>query len=390
MDNIRLPGLRIGINALYLLPGEVGGTEIYLRSLLRGFSEIDSLNRYVVFVNRETGTSLDAEAPGFHFVRCAVKASFRPARILFEQFALPGLLERYGVDVLLNPGFTMPVLTGCRCVTVFHDLQHKRHPEFFRRFDLPFWNLLLGLAVTRSRLLIAVSKATARDLARYYPGARLKTVVIHHGTDPEFFRIGERRSAVGALAHADVKYILVVSTLHPHKNLRRVLEAFAIFRKRPAEFRLVIAGLKGFAAAQLESRRRELALDEAVRFTGWIPRPELYRLFEGATAFIAASEFEGFGMPVVEALAAGIPTACSAIPPFDEIAGSAAARFDPGSTPAIAAAMELITCDADFRRNAVSAGPAQARQFAWNETARLTLEALEMAEMAEREERGIT
>jgi glycosyltransferase involved in cell wall biosynthesis len=200
--------------------------------------------------------------------------------------------------------------------------------------------------------------------------------VIHHGVDPEFFRIADRRRAVSAPAD---KYILIVSTLHPHKNLGSALEAFKIFRTSHPEFRLVIAGLKGLASEQLESRRRELGLEEFVRFTGWIPRLELYDLFERAAAFVAPSRFEGFGMPVVEALAAGIPTACSAIPPFDEIAGAAAARFDSGYVPAMAAAMKLITCDADFRRRARIAGPEQALRFNWGETARLTLRELEKA-----------
>jgi len=372
--------LRIGINALYLIPGGVGGTEIYLRSLLQALASIDQRNEYFVYVNTETAgeppLSSSAASPRFHIVQCDVRAKIRPYRIVWEQTFLPLRFRRDRIDVVLNPGFTAPVLSGRPLVTVFHDLQHKRHPEFFRWFDLPFWNLLLGLSVARSRSVIADSEATARDLERYYPRAGSKTIVIHLGVDPEFFRIGDRRRA--AAAPGD-KYILVVSTLHPHKNLGRLMEAFATFRTSHPEFRLVIAGLRGFASEQLESRRSELGLEESVRFTGWIPRSELYDLFEGSTASIAPSQFEGFGIPVIEALAAGIPMACSAIPPFDEIVGSAAARFDPTSVPAIVAALELIACDADFRYRAQTSGSEQVRRFDWNETARLTLEALERA-----------
>jgi glycosyltransferase involved in cell wall biosynthesis len=364
----------IGVNALFLIPGEVGGTEIYLRSLLRALEEFDDRNEYFVYVNAETAGALTVDSPRFHIVDCKFRASLRPWRIVYEQTLLPWLLKRHRIDVVLNPGFTAPVLFGGSSVTVFHDLQHKRHPEFFRWFDLPFWNLLLWLAAARSRVLIAVSQATADDLARYYPRAARKVVVIHHGVDAEFFRIGERRRRAGA---AQDKYILSVSTLHPHKNLGRLLEAFRLFRRSHGEFRLVIAGLRGFAAEQLEARRRELGLDDCVRFTGWIPRAELYGLFEGAASFIAPSEFEGFGMPVLEALAAGIPCACSAIPPFDEVAGSAAARFDQSSVPAIVAALETAACDRAFRSRAEVDGPAQARRFDWNETARLMRRQLE-------------
>jgi glycosyltransferase involved in cell wall biosynthesis len=366
--------LRIGINALYLIPGQVGGTEIYLRSLLAALAEIDERNRYWVYVNRETAGELTIDSPRFQIVKCGIQAGFRPWRILWEQFGLPWMLWRHRIDVLLNPGFTMPVLFGGPSVTVFHDLQHKRHPEFFRWFDLPFWNLLLWLAVVRSRLLVAVSEATAGDLSRFYGAeAARKTVVIPHGVDPEFFAIGERRRFLRALPE---RFLLTVSTLHPHKNLHRLLEAFRRFHGTHPEFRLVIAGLKGFASEGLERYRQELGLEDAVRFTGWIPRGELYGLFERATGYIAPSEFEGFGMPVAEALAAGIPCAYSAIAPFEEVAGTAAARFDPKSVGEMAAAMEMVAYDDEFRTRSAVSGPERARNFDWSEAARLTLRAL--------------
>ena len=138
----------------------------------------------------------------------------------------------------------------------------------------------------------------------------------------------------------------------------------------------MIAGLKGFASEGLERYREELGLDNAVRFTGWIPRGELYGLFETATGYIAPSEFEGFGMPVAEALAAGIPCACSAIAPFEEVAGTAAARFDPKSVGEMAAAMEMVAYDDEFRTRSAVSGPERARNFDWSEAARLTLRAL--------------
>jgi glycosyltransferase involved in cell wall biosynthesis len=381
--------LRIGINALYLIPGGVGGTEIYLNSLLEALACIDNRHEFFIYVNAETeGDDFTLRSERFHVIPCRVNARFRPYRILWEQTVFPWWLKRYRIDAVLNPGFTAPILSGRPSVTVFHDLQHKRHPEFFRWFDLPFWNLLLWLSAARSVSVIAVSEATARDVERYYPRAASKTVVIRHGVDPEFFHIGDRRNSCDTTAdkYTSDRYILIVSTLHPHKNLSRVLEAFAIFLTSHSDFRLVIVGLKGFASRQLESLRDELALDDSVRFTGWIPRSELYNLFEGATAFLAPSQFEGFGMPVVEALAAGIPTACSTIPPFDEIVGSSAARFDPGSVPAIAAAMETVACDADFRCHARAAGPKQASLFDWKKTAALTLAEIEKAASKGRED----
>src|SRR5580658_1576850 len=115
--------LRIGVNALYLIPGGVGGTEIYLRNLLKSLAEIDSINQYLVFTNRETGKDLVPECANFVVIPQPVRASFRPARILWEQMFLPFSIRRHQLDVLLNPGFTGPILCACPMVTVFHDLQ---------------------------------------------------------------------------------------------------------------------------------------------------------------------------------------------------------------------------------------------------------------------------
>jgi len=361
--------LRIGVNASYLIPGQVGGTEIYLRSLLVALADIDSRNQYVVFTNRETGVDLVPATPNFKCQAVSIRASFRPARILWEQIGLPLAVARRHLDVLLNPGFTSPMLCTCVTVTVFHDLQHKRRPELFRRLDLPFWRILLYVSAHRSTRMLAISDATRDDLLRFYKIAPGKITVTPLGVDPVFFDISQRRQPADP-------YVLTVSTLHPHKNVDGLMRAFAEFRKTRPEFRLIVVGLRGFYTAALENLRTALGLSEAVRFTGWIPRAELYDLFAGATAFIYPSTFEGFGLPVLEALAAGIPTACSRIEPLSSLAGSAALQFDPGDPSAILEAMVRITSDHDLRARLSTEGPVRAKEFSWEKTARLTLDAI--------------
>jgi glycosyltransferase involved in cell wall biosynthesis len=359
---------RIGINALYLIPGRVGGTEIYLRGLLPALAEIDPVNRYFIFTNRETGADLVPKSRNFTPVPQAVHAAIRPARILWEQSALPVHAARLHLDVLLNPGFTAPLVCGCPQVTVFHDLQHKRHPEYFRWFDLPFWNFFLFWSAHLSRLLLADSEATAADLRTYYRLPESKVRVAWLGVDEAFFPVGERRRPE--------HFLLAVSTLHPHKNLARLLRAFAIFRQTHLDFRLVVCGLHGFSTGPLHDLRESLGLADAVEFPGWIPRQELHALYERAWAFVFPTLFEGFGLPVLEALAAGIPTACSAIEPVAGIAADAALQFDPSDPGAIAAAMSRVCDDAALRQRLAAAGPRRAAHFSWKATAEATLQAL--------------
>ena len=344
---------RIGVNALYLIPGRVGGTEIYLRNLLVALARIDRENQYIVFTNRETGQSLVPQQANFLWAPQPVQATIRPWRLFWEQTGLPLSVKRHHLDVLFNAGFTSPAVCACPTVTVFHDLQHKRYPQYFRWFDLPFWNLFLWAAVRSSAKLIAVSGATRDDLRHFY-GADAE--VVHHGAEAPFFEMAAERQPGN--------YILCVSTLHPHKNLERLLRAHAQSSSLPD---LVITGLKGFAAKEIE----QLA-GGRVRITGWIPRQELYQLFRGARAFVYPSTFEGFGIPVLEAMAAGIPIACSDIPPLREVAGPTVLYFDPTDEKDIRTAMERIVTDSSL----VDAARQRAAQFTWEKAARETLRVL--------------
>ena len=353
--------LQIGVNALYLKPGAVGGTEVYLRSLLTAMAVVDKENTWVIFANSETPEDLMPSAPNFVWAPQPVGATFRPGRMLYEQFVLP--FKAAKVDILFNPGFTAPIF-GRRNVTVFHDLQHKRHPEHFRWFDLPFWDLLLWASAKRSHRLITVSQSTHDDLVRYY---RLESDIIPHGVDPQYFAIGEHRRPE--------KILLCVSTLHPHKNHLRLIRAFAKFRQTHADFQLVLAGVRGLAVKEIEAEIAALGLTNAVRITGWIPQSELLDLYARAAGMVYPSTFEGFGMPVIEAMAAQVPLACSNIEPLHSLAQGRAIEFDPGSDEAITQALVRLV------DSPPPAAPAleRARQFSWEQTARQTLEGLKCA-----------
>jgi glycosyltransferase involved in cell wall biosynthesis len=360
--------LRIGVNALYLIPGGVGGTEIYLRGLLGALAEIDTVNRYLIFTNRETGSDLIPARENFAAVPQPVRATFRPARLAWEQTSLPIEAARLGLDVLLNPGFTAPLLAPCPQVTVFHDLQHLRHPEHFRWWDLPFWKFFLFWSAHVSRILLASSATTAADLVKYYrlPAERIRIALL--GVDPVFFELARRR--------APEPFLLAVSTLHPHKNLDGLLRAFAEFRKTRPEFRLVVCGIHGFATGPLLALRDSLGLGAAVEFPGWIPREELHDFYRRAWAFVYPSLFEGFGIPPIEAMAAGVPAACSNIEPIAGNVGDAALLFDPRDQSGMVEALARICEDGELRGRLAEAGPERAAAFSWKVTAETTLGAL--------------
>lgn len=349
--------MRIGVNALYLIPGGVGGTETYLRCLVSAMEEAAPGCAIMVFTNRETGPL------GSRSRVLPVRARIRPWRILYEQSVLPLQIARHGVDVLLNPGFTAPLAARIPQVTVFHDLQHKRHPEYFRWFDLPFWRLLLWASARRSTRLIAVSEATRMDLLRYYGR---DAAVVPHGVEEDFFAIASRREPSD--------FLLCPSTTHPHKNHERLLRVFARLRREQPRLRLVLTGVRGFAEDRVRRAIGALHLEEAVQCRGWIRRAELIELYRRALGFVYPSLFEGFGMPVLEALAAGVPAACSAIEPLRSLAAGHALLFDPEDEESMLAALRRLAAG-----EAPRTGTAYARQFTWRRTAELTLQVLEDA-----------
>ena len=360
--------LRIGVNALYLIPGEVGGTEIYLRNLLVALAKIDTTNEYLIITNEGTGTDLVPVAPNFRLLRHSVKASFRPARILWEQAVLPFTAVRHKLDVMFNPGFTAPLLAMCPQVTTIHDLQHKRHPEFFKPMDLVFWRLLVWAAIRKSKLLLTPSESTRHDILYYF---QKDAVITPYGVDQRLFDLAAERT--GAQPQP---YLLCVSTLHPHKNIELLVRAFVKYRGVHPEMSLILAGMRGFHTEVIVRVIGELGLRQSVQITGWIPRDELYELYRGAHAFVFPSMFEGFGIPLVEALAAGIPSVCANVEPMISNAAGAALTFDPASVDGLTDCLLRITEDEGLRAELSEAGRVQASQFRWERTATLTLKAL--------------
>ena len=369
--------LRIGVNALYLIPGGVGGTEIYLRNLLGALAEIDRRNEYFVYLNREADVDLCPRQANFAPVDTGVKASFRPGRLIWEQLRLPSYTRTDKLDVLFSPGFTAPLTGSGRRVTVIHDLQHKRQPQNFGRFELLAWEWCVAQSVKTASMIITVSESSKRDIIEFYGAPPQDVRVVSHGVERDFFGLKKNESyGPELLTEAglpDCPYLLAVSTVHPHKNWERLIAAYQAVAREEANLQLVITGLPGKSWDDVKKSIAGKGLGARVHLLGWQPRKTLIGLFKYAEALVFPSTFEGFGMPVLEALAAGVPVACSEIVPLRELADGCASFFDPYSSDDIAAAIRGLRQDEFQRMKFVTAGLERSKNSTWQRAAQQTL-----------------
>ena len=184
--------MRIGINTLYLLPGKVGGTEVYIRNLVKWLTRVDRKNEYIIFINKESIGVFDELIHRVRIVLCPVKATSRPLRILWEQFILPAQMRRLKIDLLLSAGMTSPFFSPAASVLVIFDLQHINQPQNFVWYYLPFLKAIIYLSAKTSDALIAISECVREDVVRHYNIPPEMVFVSYMAVDGDkFFRRGK-------------------------------------------------------------------------------------------------------------------------------------------------------------------------------------------------------
>ena len=370
--------MKIGINVLYLLPGRVGGSETYIRNLLKWLPIIDRGNEYVVFINEESRMVFDQPGPGVTIFVCPVRASNRSRRILWEQFGLPAEVRRRGIDVLLSAGMTAPFRCPATSVLMLFDLQHINQPGNFPWYYLPFLRSIIYGSAKSADGVLTLSHQVKNDIIRSYHLPQESIEVTHLAVDHDAFMLhgSPDTNTVKARYGLPERFILYAASSLPHKNHERLFLAFKQVRDRIPGLKLVLTGARDKGGDTLIHMMQTMGIGQDVLLLGWLPFGDVPSIYRASEAFIFPTLHEGFGLPVLEAMACGIPVVCSKIEPLLEVAGDAALFVDPYSPDRITRGIFAVLSDRTLRDKLIQKGLERAKQFTWESTARTTLQFL--------------
>jgi glycosyltransferase involved in cell wall biosynthesis len=363
---------RVGLNLLYLLPGRVGGSEIYAHRLVAALAAARPQTQFVAFAAREAAGSLRAAGwPANVSVRALpVPAAVKPARAAAELTLLPLAAARARVDLLHSLGTTSPLVTGRPSVVTILDLIYEHFPTAFPPAARLGLKALVGPAARRADRVIAISAAVKRDVVDRLrvPADRVDVVHLGFGMQREAqpTREPELRMRLGL---GDGPVVLCVSAALVHKNLERLVDAFGRLGAELPAARLVIAGHAGREQETLMAHARAGGVGDRVVLTGWINAADLEGLYALAACCAYPSLHEGFGLPVLEAFARGVPVACSSATSLPEVAGDAAELFDPRDVDAMAAAVHRVLADEARAAELIRRGHERVTRFTWEAAA---------------------
>lgn len=367
--------MHIGIDASRIAISERTGTERYSFEVIGALARLDRRNVYTLYCNGRPAV-LPRVGPNFTLRSMPFPRLWTHIRLSLE-------LARAAPDALFVPSHVVPLWHPPHSVVTIHDLGYLAFPQAHtarRRLELHLTTLW---SARMARRVIAISQATKDDLVRHYQVPAEKISVVHHGLSPQFRPITDQSAITAVRERYGIgeHYFLYVGTVQPRKNLARLIDAFAQVLQElqsPSSrlLQLVIAGKPGWLTGSIERRALEAGVGERVRFTGYVDDADLPALLSGALAFVFPSLYEGFGMPVLEAMACGAPVLTSATSSLPEVAGDAALLVDPHDTRAIAVALARLADDAALREALRWRGLARAARFTWDRCAEATLRVL--------------
>lgn len=364
-------GPRVGVNLLWLVPGVVGGSEEYTVRLLHALADqLDDRLDVVLYVNRRFPAAHAGLVARFATVVAPIDGHPKVVRVAAESTWLARQARRDGLGLLHHMGGILPLVQTVPSVLTLHDLQPLAMPEHFARTKQAFHRAVLPWSVRTAARITTLTEFTRQDLGRRLGVDPAKVEIVRPGveevrdlTPAMVAEVLERYGLAGR------PYFLYPAITYPHKNHRVLIDAFARLRAVQPEARLVLTSRPDQHEQALADQAARLGVLEAVVRTGRIPVHDLDALYRGATALTFASRFEGFGLPVLEAMVRGCPVLAARATALPEVVGSAGILLAPDDPQEWAQAMESMITDPQRRQALVDAGRRWAASFSWTDAA---------------------
>ena len=365
----------------------LGGNESYIANLIEALAEIDTENRYTLYVTRRE--AVERFTNRWPHVR--VRLTWPHTPLVRIPLTLSAELRRRPVD-LLHVQYTAPPLAPCPVVATIHDLSFEHLPETFKRRSRAQLRLTVRRTARMARAIIAPSEYSRRDLIETYELPPERVAVTPLSAAPHLAPVTDEaeRRRVRELYGISVDYILAVGAIQPRKNLVRLIEAYADLRDARLQAKLpqlLLVGRRGWLYGETLDAVNRHSNDGDIRFTGYVRESDLPALYTDALCFVYPSYFEGFGLPVLEAMACGTPVVAGNRTSLPEVVGDAGLLVDPFDRSELARAIGRIIDDESLRHKLRARGLERAREFSWRETARRTLEVYERA-VTRRQQQG--
>ena len=360
--------MRIAFDGTTLTPGRTG-VGYYTEHLLQHLAnEVAGTGDEIVVVSNK---AIDTQSPLPPHVRVHPGHQF-PIRIGWMQMRAGAALHAVHPDIAHFTNGMIPLGSPVPTIVTVHDMSLRLYPRCHPLRRLLLNRPLMRVAIRNAAAIVTVSQSARRDLLKLHGVSPDRVSVVHEAASPAFRPIKDR----ALLAHIRARYslppsfMLYVGTIEPRKNLLRLMTAFAAARKAGIPQQLVCVGPYGGASRDLSGHIEQLGIRDAVRFTGYLPFEDLPAIYNLADFFAFPSLYEGFGLPVVEAMASGLPVMTSNTSSLGEIAGDAAETIDPTDAGAMTDAIRRLAMDVELRRDRSERGLKRARDFSWTQTAR--------------------
>jgi len=371
--------MRIAFNA-QLLSAPRFGIWTYVFNLLNGLHELDTANDYTVFSSSD---KTDIFKSRFNVIRSSFDTSAPYTRILWEHLAMPFILNRNDIDIFHNPDHVLPILpVKAKKIITVHDLSFYKFPGTFPFMKRNYKRVLTPRSVRLADKIIAVSSSTKEDIVELFGIDRKKIEVVHIGVSEEFTKIEDADALERSRKKLGLpeKFVLYLGTIEKRKNLERLIDAFVLASRRGGfPHKLVIAGKKGWLYKGLLKKIDDNGLKDGVILASDIKQSDLPILYNLAELFIYPSIYEGFGLPVLEAMACGTPVITSNTSSLPEVAGDAAVLVDPYNIEEIAHNISKLLYDKELCKTMSGKGIERAKSFTWERCARNTVEVYKKA-----------